>query len=276
MVLKGNKTWFLIQQSSYWKSLILKGRIVLNIICLIMAFSLSIVIGGGNIFYYFLDILKIVFVVSTSMALVYFAIADKEDYENWHLRSYRSKVLKEKLLLALLEGVFFLILATALLGIVYIVGLPYAREQDFLLEHLSAYPLRYIPSPVEGILYAFIMLIQLVSPIAGIYWQFSRCTKVIGFDSEKNIFKTEWWLFLYFPFVLLWIFFTAFLDYVYFNLLYPDVFPNFNILEGSIFSEQPYLYLVLQLSVLVVLNLFFFIDGILANKFRKNFKELKI
>ncbi|MHA1364831.1 MAG: hypothetical protein ACTSP5_00265 [Candidatus Heimdallarchaeota archaeon] len=203
MVLKGNKTWFLIQQSSYWKSRILKGRIVLNIICLIMAFSLSIVIGGGNIFYYFLDILKIVFVVSTSMALVYFAIADKEDYENWHLRSYRSKVLKEKLLLALLEGVFFLILATALLGIVYIVGLPYAREQDFLLEHLSAYPLRYIPSPVEGILYAFIMLIQLISPIAGIYWQFSRCTKVIGFDSEKNIFKTEWWLFLYFPFVSL-------------------------------------------------------------------------
>ncbi|HUU78758.1 MAG TPA: hypothetical protein VMX55_10455 [candidate division Zixibacteria bacterium] len=60
MVLKGNKTWSLNQQSSYWKSRLLYGRIVLNIICLIMAFSLSIIIGGGNIFYYFLDILKIV------------------------------------------------------------------------------------------------------------------------------------------------------------------------------------------------------------------------
>lgn len=131
----------------------------------------------------------------------------------------------------------------------------------------------YIPSPVEGILYAFIMLIQLVSPVVAIYWQYARCTKVIGFDSEKDLFKTEWWSFLYFLFVFLWIFFTAFLDYVHFNLLYPDVYPSFNILEGSIFSEQPYLYLIVQLAILVVLNLFFFIDGLLANKFRKNFKE---
>lgn len=72
-----------------------------------MAFSLSIVIGGGNLFYYFLDILKIVFVISTSMALVYFAIADKEDYENWDQQSYRKKAINEKLLLALLEGIFF-------------------------------------------------------------------------------------------------------------------------------------------------------------------------
>jgi len=238
-----------------------------------MAFSFSIVIGGGNLFYYFLDILKIVFVISTSMALVYFAVADIEDYENWDQQSYRRKALKEKLLLSLLEGVLFFILASALLGIVYLIGLPVAREQAYLQDHSGEYPLRYIPSSVEGILYAFIMLTQLISPVVAIYWQYARFTKVIGFDREKNLFKTEWWSLLYFLFVFLWIFFTAFLDYVYFNLLYPDVYPNFNILEGSIFSEQPYLYLILQLAVLVVLNLFFFIDGLLANKFRKNFKE---
>ncbi|MHA1687173.1 MAG: hypothetical protein ACTSYD_12345, partial [Candidatus Heimdallarchaeaceae archaeon] len=79
MVWKGNKTWLLIRRSSYWKSRFWYGRIMLNIICLIMAFSLSIIIGGGNLFYYFLDILKIAFVISTSMALMYFAVADRED-----------------------------------------------------------------------------------------------------------------------------------------------------------------------------------------------------
>ena len=238
-----------------------------------MAFSLSFIIGGGNLFYYFLDILKIAFVISTSMALMYFAVADREDYENWDQQSYRKKALKEKLLLSLLEGAIFLILASVLLGIVYLIGLPATREQAYLQDHSGEYPLEYIPSSAEGILYAFIMVIQLISPVVAIYWQYARCMKVIGFDSGKNLFKTEWWSLLYFLFIFLWIFFTAFLDYVYFNLLYPDVYPNFNILEGSIFSEQPYLYLILQLVVLVALNLFFLIDGLLANKFRKNFKE---
>ncbi|NHJ04020.1 MAG: hypothetical protein EAX90_04300, partial [Candidatus Heimdallarchaeota archaeon] len=119
-------------------------------------------------------------------------------------------------------------------------------------------------------------LMQLIAPIAGICWQYSRCMTVVGFIKERKALKIKPNVLFVMPFLfmIIWVQFAIFLDQVYFNLVYPDVFPNFNILEGSIFSSHPYLYLIVQLGVLLVLNLFFIIDSLLANKYRTNFINL--
>ncbi|HUU76705.1 MAG TPA: hypothetical protein VMX55_00065 [candidate division Zixibacteria bacterium] len=277
MIFKGNKTWLLIRQSSYLKSRFMIARVGLSIISLVLAFYFSMIGGGFNIYYYFLDVLKIVFFYSIGIAAIYFIIGDEEDYENWNNREYRKKSLKEKLILSLIEGGVFLFLSTTLLGFFYLLDIPYSLELDFLNLQSDISLLHYVPNPIEGILFAFIMLMQLIAPIAGICWQYSRCMTVVGFIEERKALKIKpnVQFALPFLFMIIWVQFAVFLDQVYFNLVYPDVFPNFNILEGSIFSSQPYLYLVVQLGVLLVLNLFFIIDSLLANKYRTNFIALE-
>ncbi len=159
------------------------------------------------------------------MSLVYFLIADEDDYKNWNDYSSKINSFREKVILSI------------------------------------------------------IMLMQVLAPIAGIYWQYSRCMTVIGLDKWKTALKikTNALFFVPFIFVMIWdALFTVFLDGFYFELLYLEIFTNPNILEGTIFSSKPYLYLVLQLGILLVLNLFFIIASVLANKYRKNFRETDI
>lgn len=274
MLFKGNNTWFLIQKNAYWKAQFRKLRIGLNIIDLIFVFISAIIVGGGNIYYYFLDVLKIVFIHTSFMSLVYFLVGNQEDIENWDQYSHRRKKFREKLLLSLFEGVIFLLIATAMFGILHLTGFPIAREQEFLSEHVSEYVLGYKPSLIEGILIALIIGIQLISIITGIYWHYSRCMKVTGLRKEKNKLVIEWWFMFYWIFIAIWGFATVYLDQVFINLLYPEVFPNFNILEGTIFSSKPYLYLIIQLAILIVFNLFFIMDGFIANRCRKKFIDL--
>ncbi len=278
MTIKNNKTRFLIQKNKYLKSRFWIARIGLSVISLIIAFYYSMIGGGFNIYYYFLDVMKIIFFYTICMALVYFIVADEEDYKNWNDHSYRKKSLKEKIILSLLEGGILFILLTAVLGILYLLKIPYSLELEFINIQSGNSLLTYTPNLIDGIILAPIMLMQLIAPLAGIYWQYSRCMTVIGFDKRKTALKIETNVLFFMPFVfvLIWATFPIFLDSIYFELLYPEVFTNATILQGSIFSSKPYLYLIIQLGVLSVLNLFFIIDGILANKYRKNFREVDI
>ncbi|RLI68333.1 MAG: hypothetical protein DRP02_02150 [Candidatus Gerdarchaeota archaeon] len=266
----------IIKQSAYWKKRFIGLRIGLYIAGVVLAFGFSMVIGLFNIFYFFLDILKIAFFYLIFMATAYFIVSDKETYDNWHDRSYRNKDLQGKLILSVIEGVLFLIISTAILGLFYLSGFPYEYEQSSFPGDPSTSPLRFIPSPLEGILFAFIIVLQVVVLFTSIYWYYSRCFKVIGFNKYKKIIKIDYrFLIALFINVLIWGLLTVFLDNAYFNFIYPDAYPNFHFLDGSIFSTQPFLYLLVQLGLLVTINLFYIIDGILANKRRTNFIEIE-
>lgn len=266
---------FIIKQSAYWKKRFIGLRIGLYIAGFVLAFVFSMSTGIFNVYYYFLNILKIVFFFSIFMAMAYFIVSDKETYDNWHDRSYRNKDLQGKLILAVIEGILFLIISTAILGFFYLSGFPYEYEQNNFPGGPSTSPLRFIPSPLERMLFAFIIVLQVVVLFTSIYWYYSRCFKVIGFNKYKKIIKVDYkFLIALFINVLIWGLLTVYLDNAYFNFIYPDAYPNFHFLDGSIFSTQPYLYLLVQLGLLVAFNLFYIIDGILANKRRTNFIEI--
>lgn len=267
---------FIIKQSAYWKKRFIGLRIGLYIAGVALAFAFSMTAGIFNVYYYFLDILKIVFFFSIFMATAYFIVSDKETYDNWHDRSYRNKDLLGKLVIAVIEGILFLIISTAILGLFYLSGFTYEYEQNNFPGGPSTSPLRFIPSPLEGMLFAFIILLQVVALFTSIYWYYSRCWKVIGFNKYKKVIKIDIirsmsGLVIN---ILIWGLSPILLDNVYFNFIYPDAYPNFHFLDGSIFSTQPYLYLLVQLGLLVAFNLFYIIDGILANKRRTNFIEI--
>jgi len=269
------RTRFIIKQNSYWKKRFLKLRIGLYIISIILAFVSSIAKGFCIVYYYFLDILKIVIFFSMIMATAYFVVGDKEMYDNWHESSYRNEDLLGKLVLTVLEGVLFLIVSSAILGIFYLSGFPYDYEQKYFLGGPSTSPLRFSPSLLEGLLFAFIIFLQVISFFISIYWYYSRCFKIIGFNEYKKVIKLDYkFLIALLINGSIWVLSTIFLDHVYFNFIYPDAYPNFHFLDGSIFSTQPYLYLLVQLGILVALNLFYIIDGIIANKRRTNFIDI--
>ncbi|MGC9778857.1 MAG: hypothetical protein HZR80_06400 [Candidatus Heimdallarchaeota archaeon] len=276
MITSIKRTRFMIKQSNYWKKRFLALRIGLYLAGIILAFAFSMATGIFNVYYYFLDILKIVIFVSIIMATAYFIVGDKEMYVNWHDRSYRNKDLQGKLVLAVLEGMLFLIVSTAILGIFYLFGFPYEYEQKNFTGGPSTSPLRFIPSPLEGMLFAFIIVLQVVALFTSIYWYYSRCWKVIGFNKYKKVIKIDLirsmsGLTIN---VLIWALSPIQLDNAYFNFIYPDAYPNFHFLDSSIFSSQPHLYLLVQLGLLVALNLFYIIDGIIANKRRTNFIDI--
>lgn len=266
----------MIKQSDYWKKRFLALRIGLYLASIILAFPFSMSTGLFNIYYYFLDILKIVIFFSMSLATVYSIVSDRETYDNWHDRSYRNKDLQGKLVLAVLEGILFLIVSTLILGIFHLSGFPYEYEQKNFPGDPSTSPLRFIPSPLEGMLFAFIILLQVVALFTSIYWYYSRCFKVIGFNKYKKIIKIDFIRFMLGLVInmLIWVLSPILLDNAYFNFIYPDAYPNSHFLEGSIFASQPYLYLLVQLGILVALNLFYIIDGIIANKRRTNFIDI--
>ncbi len=272
------KTRFMIKTSDYWKKKFLRFRIVFYILCIIIVFYFSMALGAFNVYYYFLGILKTVIFFSLFMASGYFFVSDRETYDNWHNRSYRNKALLGKLVLAVLEGLLFFVFSTVIFGIFYLIGFPYDLEQKHFPGDSSTSPLRFSPSQIEGVLFVIIILLQVVALFTSIYWYYNRGFKVVGFNKYKKISIQDFKRFMCTLLInlLFWNFIPLFSDHVYFNFIYPDAFPNFHFLDDSFFASKPYLYLVLQLGILVAVNLFYIIDGIIANKRRTNFIEIDL
>ncbi|MFW9921810.1 MAG: hypothetical protein ACFFDW_00785 [Candidatus Thorarchaeota archaeon] len=271
------KTRFLIKQSGYWRPKFLKFRIGIYFVGLFTVFVFSIATGLSNIYYFLLDIPKLVIFFSITVATAYFVVLDKEQYEKWHERSFRKINLQGKLLLTIIEGLIFFLVSLILLGIIYFSGFPtYYETKNF--SELESNPLRFVPSTLEGILFAIIISLQIIALFTSINWYYARCWKIIGFNEQKKVIKIASYRMIvsFFITVLIWCLSSIFLDHAYFNFIYPDVYPNFHFLDNSIFSSQPSLYLYVQLGFLVLINLFYLIDGILANKLRTDFIEVDL
>ncbi len=271
---------FIISQDNYWRKKLLHFRIGLYILCIIIVFYFSMASGFFNIYYYFLGILKTVIAFSILMAVGYFIVSDretyKETYNNWHDSTYRNKDIQGKLMLAVIEGLLFLVISTVIFGLFYLSGFPYDHEQKHFPGDTGRSPLRFSPSQIEGVLFAFIIFLHVVALFTSIYWIYARCFKVIGFNKYKKIIflDIKRLVFLIIGNFLFWNFSSLFLDHVYFNFIYPDAFANFHFLDDSLFASKPYLYLIMQLGILVAVNLFYIIDGTIANKYRTNFIDV--
>ncbi len=73
----------------------------------------------------------------------------------------------------------------------------------------------------------------------------------------------------------IWAVIIPVLDVVFFDIVYPERSDRFEFLK-EISSSKPYLYLVIQLGFILLVNLYYVIDGLLANKRRKNFVKIDL
>ncbi len=271
------KIRFIIKQNSGLKNRFLKARIGFYVFFSIMVFITSISLGNFNILYYIQSVLKYVVCFSIFVAGLYLMVGDKETAENWQKASIRKKDIIGKLQLSILEGIIFLVIPSVILGIFYLTGFPYDYEQTYLAEHTGESPLRYIPTTVEAVLFSGIILLTIVSLFTSIYWFYSRCGKVIGYrDNEKemkvDITRAMIGVMVNF---FIWAVIIPVLDVVFFDIVYPERSNRFEFLK-EISSSKPYLYLVIQLGFILLVNLYYVIDGLLANKRRKNFVKIDL
>ncbi len=266
-----SKTRELIRSDNSLKTRILKSHILLLPFMLVVI-SIMAISGSFNIFFFTLSTLKMTVVYSLSFSVVYFLIADRETAENWQDSSTRNENIKGKILLSIKEGAILLVISFIIFTIVLLTGFPQNYEQSYLEENVGvAYPFSYIPSTVELILFVLITIISLISIFTSIYWFYSRGMVITGYLSEKKMMTPESKRFLlcWFANVLPWIFFVL-LDGIFLDVRYPDFSTRYLSLK-EIFAGKAYFILLIQLVILLVLNAFYIIDGIIANKKRKNF-----
>ena len=212
------------------------------------------------------------------MAGIYLLVGEKETAENWQKASIRNKDIISKLLLSILEGMIFLIIPIVILGILYLTGFAYDYEQTYLAEHAGESPLRYMPTPAEAGIYSCIILLTLVSLFTSIYWLYSRCGKITGYRVKEKVMKVDIYRLMVgivLNFLIWGVIFPVLLDNTFFDIVYPDSSTRFELLK-EIFSSKPYLFLLIQLGIIFSLNLYYLIDGLLANKKRQNFVEIDL
>lgn len=234
--------------------------------------------GSFNIYFFFLDALKIVVCFSFMIATMYLPIAEKEIAENWQNPSIRNKDIFGKLLLSLFQGIIFLLLSTVFLGVFYLTGYPKIYEQQYLDEFNGLCPLGYVPTTSEAIIYACIIFLILISLFTSIFWYYSRIVKVTGYKEDKKTIKLDIIRLLLGLIInlLIWgVLLPVFFDQAFIDILYPEQSTRYELL-GAIFSSKPHLFLLIQLGVIILLNIFYIIDGLLANKKRKNFVEIDL
>ncbi len=269
---------FIIQKTDSWKNHLLRGRIGFYTFFLILIFSIAIPSGFFNAFFFFLSSLKYVICFMFFISAIILMVGDEETTKNWQNTSVRNKDIKGKFLYSLIDGTILLVISAAILGILYLSGIPYDLEQTYLDENPGASsPLRYIPTTQAAFIYAFIIVLMLLSMFTGIYWLYSRCSKVIGFRRHENVMKVNIIRVLVGMIInlLIWaVMLPVCFDVAFFDIVYPERSARFQLL-GEVFSTKPHLYLLIQLGIILLLNIFYIVDGLIASKKRTNYVDLE-
>ncbi|MHA1155870.1 MAG: hypothetical protein ACTSQK_07140, partial [Candidatus Heimdallarchaeota archaeon] len=65
---------------------------------------------------------------------------------------------------------------------------------------------------------------------------------------------------------------TVFLDELFISTKFPDILASWDKYD-TVFASNPEILLVIELAIIVLLNIFYITDGLLANKFRTNFVD---
>ena len=263
------QTRIIIKSEKKMKEHIMKFRIYYLAIHILFIAIFSLILVSFNIFFFFISFLKYLILYSLSLSTIYLLIADRETAENWQNRSKRNENLKGKIIHLLIEGFILLLLSLLILGIIYLTGYPRkADEMDLDLGSDGILSRLYIPTSMEAILIVSIIILLLLSLFTTVFWFSSRCIIIKSYYTKKKMMNIKFKRMI-FSLIINWIIwgilFPIFLDLSFFNAKFPWIF-HIRFPFEKFFEQSPYFLLLIQLVILVLLNLFYIIDGIIANR----------
>ncbi|MGC9781299.1 MAG: hypothetical protein HZR80_18805 [Candidatus Heimdallarchaeota archaeon] len=270
---------FLSKSQKQNKYIINRGRIGFIILANIIIIPVSMFTGAFNPILFFLSVFKIILTFSLLFSMIYLAIGDPNSTKNWQVKSTRKNEILGRILHVLKEAGIMLIISGVIFGLFHISGFPKTLEASFLEENPGVlFPLGYIPTTAELLLIIAIILMLLVTQFTLIYWFYSRCTQFTGYNVEKKIQRLNFNRILLGLFVnaaIFGIILTVIFDDLFVATKFPNIMASWSKYE-TIFSSNPYIILVAELSIIILINVYYIIDGLIANNRRTNFIKLDL
>ncbi|MBN1330894.1 MAG: hypothetical protein JXA54_15590 [Candidatus Heimdallarchaeota archaeon] len=269
----------LIRENPQNKFILNRLRIGYLIITTLYIAGESIFSMSFNPIFFFLSAFKIVVAFSPIIYLGYLVFGRENDLPALREKSTKLKEMNTKFLLLLKDIALLFIIPFALFGIIHLAGLPDYIETNFVAENPGLnFPTNYHPSALELVLLLLIIIFLLLTLYFSSYWLYSRCLQYTGYNTDKKILKiklSRTVLGYAFNATFFSIFLTFIIDDLFVATKFPGIIASWAKFE-TIFASNAYILLVIELAFIVALNLFYIIDGFLANKYRKNFVALSL
>ncbi|MHA1463123.1 MAG: hypothetical protein ACTSQ0_08655 [Candidatus Heimdallarchaeota archaeon] len=267
---------FLIRTVPENKYIIYRYRILSIIVGTIFAIIFSMFITSFSPILFSLNILKVMSLFTTASSFIYLIFGDNNTTENWQSRSSRKSEIIGRMFHVLKEVGLLLLISCLIFGLFHLTGLPRTIEQSFLEENPSLeFPLNYIPTTIELILIISIIVSLLTTQFTLIYWTYSRCAQYKGYIAKKKVRRINFKRFfisLFISGITFFVVLTVFLDELFISTKFPDILASWDKYD-TVFASNPEILLVIELAIIVLLNIFYITDGLLANKFRTNFVD---
>lgn len=256
------------------KYIISRIRIGFSILSIIFIIAESIFALSFNPLFFFLSLFKITLAFSPLLFMVYLAIGTPDAFKKWQKKSTRKNEIISRLLHLFKDVGVILIIPLVIFGLIHLSGLPRYIEANFLEENPGLeFPLNYHPTISELLLIISIIILLLVTHFTMNYWLSLRCTQYIGYNEEKKILKINLKRVLT-AFSINAMIFGAFLTFILDDLFvstkFPDIMASWDKYD-TVFASNPEIILVIELVIIILLNIFYIVDGLLANRFRTNF-----
>ncbi len=222
-----------------------------------------------NYYFYMLIILKFLVVASIPLHAISLVADSEEIIEYWKDGTYRKKIIREKLFYTAYQLIVLFLVSLAIFSIFHLTGMVDRWETQGILT-----PSYYNPSAIEGVLIAIVCLLSVVTMWLAAYWHSGSFAKIKRFSKEKEsvVFDNLAYLALAtgIVFLLFYIGLYLFLDDPFITLKAGGSF------EGELFLKTiaetlGYWTFVIEIGVLVLINLVFYLMGRRGLNTRTNF-----
>ena len=242
----------------------------------IYAVLFSILSGSFNFYFFFLNIFKIIIFAVMCYTMVYILFDDQRTMTKWQEKAERDNIFLGKWFFSLIESSKVFVPSIVLLLILNFTSFKASLENRFIENNPGALsPFSYNPNIIEGILIGTIIILSLLMIFSAPYWSVARFFTINGYIQEKKLVKVKGKQFMFallFQLLLL-IIFTIVLDGMFIEIRHGDIYDHwgifFTLLEG-----RAYIILLIQVCLLLILNIIYFLDGWKQMKKRENFVEL--
>ncbi len=222
-----------------------------------------------NYYFYMLIILKFLVVASIPLHAISLVADSEEIIEYWKKGTYRKKIIREKLFYTAYQLIVLFLVSLAIFSLFHLTGMVDRWEAKGILT-----PSYYNPSAIEGVLIATVCLLSVLTMWLSAYWYSGSFAKIKRFSKEKGSIVFD--NLAYFAlatgivFLLFYIGLYLFLDDPFITLKAGGSF------EGELFLKTiaetlGYWTFVIEIGVLVLINLIFYLMGRRGLNTRTNF-----
>ncbi len=239
-------------------------RYTLPLTFIIYTMIFSIIRGNYNFYYFFLNSPKVIILLVIIITFFNIIFDYPEAINIWRNKEDWLEFFVVKWILAVKEAIIRIFIPSVLLLILFHIFAVETLEARFIERHPTiSSPFVYTPTFLEGSLIILIIVLQLVMIFCAAYWSVSRFLSVQGYNHEQQaiFFDVKSFLIVFLiHFSLLIILFSIVIDSMFFEIKHEDMYNNWKVIY-PFFKDRAYLILLIQASVLFLLNLFYFIDG---------------